>query len=55
MDDLKKAVDDANKGLERRPKDKFYNQHKQDLELAIKNHISGKILFIQKLVEKAEA
>lgn len=24
MDDLKKAVDDANKALERRPKDKFY-------------------------------
>lgn len=24
MDDLKKAIDDINKALERRPKDKFY-------------------------------
>jgi hypothetical protein len=31
MSDLKKAVDDANKALERRPKDKFYLQHKSEL------------------------
>ena len=55
MVELKKAVDDANKALEKRPKDKFYNQHKQDLETTIKNYISGRIMFITKLVEKAEA
>lgn len=29
---LRQAVKDANQALERRPKDKFYNQHKQELE-----------------------
>lgn len=28
MRDLKQAVDDANKAIERRPKDKFYKEHK---------------------------
>jgi hypothetical protein len=31
VEELKKAVDDANKGLERRPKDKFYLAHKEEL------------------------
>jgi hypothetical protein len=31
MDDLKRAVEDVNKALEKRPKDKFYLQHKADL------------------------
>ena len=55
MDDLKKAVDDVNKALEKRPKDKFYQQHRLELETAIKNNISAKIMFITKLVEKAQA
>ena len=53
MIDLKAAVVDANKALEKRPKDKYYNAHKQELETTIKNYISGKIMFITKLVEKA--
>lgn len=28
MDDLKQAVDDANKAIEKRPNDKFYKTHK---------------------------
>lgn len=35
MEELKQAVNDANKALEKRPKDKFYNQHKKDLENVI--------------------
>lgn len=31
IDDLKKALDDVNKALDKRPKDKFYLQHKADL------------------------
>ena len=32
MSDLKQAVTDANKALDKRPKDKFYNAHKGELE-----------------------
>lgn len=35
MSDLKLAVTDVNKALNKRPKDKFYNQHKQELENVI--------------------
>lgn len=35
MNDLKLAVTDVNKALNKRPKDKFYNQHKQELENVI--------------------
>jgi hypothetical protein len=55
MDDLKLAVTDVNKCLEKRPKDKFYNQHKQELEQVIQNYIAGKILFIREMIHKAEA
>lgn len=54
MSEYKIAVDDANKALAKRPKDKFYNQHKQDLDVVILNYINKKATFIKELVEKAE-
>mmetsp|Transcript_16408 Transcript_16408/g.15729 ORF Transcript_16408/g.15729 Transcript_16408/m.15729 type:complete len:84 (+) Transcript_16408:881-1132(+) len=35
MEDLKLAVGDVNKALEKRPKDKYYLKHKQELMGAI--------------------
>jgi tetratricopeptide (TPR) repeat protein len=55
MTALRQAVDDANKALERRPKDKFYNQHKQELEQVVQNYIGNKILFVREMVAKAES
>lgn len=64
IDDLKLAVEDANKALERRPKDKFYNvssisylikqAHKVELMSVVQGFINSKISFIKELVEKAE-
>lgn len=55
MGDLKKAVDDVNKALQKRPKDKFYNSHKQELENVIQNYLTNKILFVREMIGKAEA
>ena len=48
-------MDDANKAIERRPKDKIYQKHKEYLEQTIKNQIMKEVDFINKLVEKAQA
>lgn len=40
MKEYKQAVDDANKALQKRPNDKFYKQHKQDLDAVILNYIN---------------
>lgn len=53
--ELRLAVDDANKAVERRPKDKIYHKHKEHLEHTIKNQIMKEVDFINKLVEKAQA
>lgn len=53
MDDLKDAVKDANVALERRPNDRFYKQHKQDLENVINNYLTKKIMFVKEMVSKA--
>lgn len=55
MEDLKKAVDDANKALEKRPKDKFYNAHKAELEKVIQNYVTNRILFIRDMISKANS
>lgn len=55
MEDLKQAVADANKALEKRPKDKFYNAHKAELEKVIQNYVATKIMFIKEMLQKAEA
>lgn len=54
MDDLKQAVNDINKALEKRPKDKFYNAHKEELEKVIQNYVTNKIMFIKEMLYKAE-
>ncbi len=53
IEDFKQAVEDANKALERRPKDKIFNQHKSELMQVIQGYINNKILFIKELVDKA--
>lgn len=53
MYELKKAVEDVNKAIDKRPKDKFYKEHKSLLENTIKNHITERIMFINRIVEKA--
>jgi tetratricopeptide (TPR) repeat protein len=53
--ELRLAVDDANKAIERRPKDKMYQKHKEHLEHTIQNQIMKQIDFINKLVEKAQS
>lgn len=55
MEDLKQAVTDVNKALDKRPKDKFYNQHKKDLEIIIQNYLTNKIIFVREMISKAEA
>ena len=52
--DLRLAMDDANKALDRRPKDKIYQKHKVLVEEAIKEKIVVEVKFIEKLLEKAE-
>ena len=53
MDDFKQAVEDANKALEKRPNDKFYKQHKVDLENVINNYLTKQIMFTKEMVSKA--
>ena len=53
--ELRLAMEDANKALERRPKDKIYHKHKQLLEQNIVTQISREVGFITKLVDKAQA
>ena len=53
MDDLKEAVNDSNKALEKRPNDKFYKQHKADLENVINNYLTKSIMFTKEIVSKA--
>ena len=53
--ELRLAMEDANKALERRPKDKIYHKHKQLLEQTIVTQISREVGFITKLVDKAQA
>lgn len=43
VEDLKRAVTDANKALERRPKDKFYLAHKEELTRVIQANITNKV------------
>lgn len=53
--ELRLAMDDANKAIERRPKDKVYLKHKQLLEQTMVTQISKEVAFVTKLVEKANA
>ena len=50
--ELRLSVDDANKAVERRSKDKMYQKHKTLLDQAIMNQIAKEAVFINKLVEK---
>jgi hypothetical protein len=52
--ELRLAVDDANKAIERRPKDKLYQRHRAALEQTVKNKIAKEVLFVTKLVRKAQ-
>jgi tetratricopeptide (TPR) repeat protein len=53
IDELKLAVEDVNKAIEKRPKDKFYQQHKTELNAVIQATLTKKITFIKELVERA--
>ena len=53
IDDLKKAVEDANKAIEKRPKDKFYSAHREELNGVILTTLNKKISFVKELVERA--
>jgi tetratricopeptide (TPR) repeat protein len=52
--ELRLAMDDANKALDRRPKDKIYHKHKALVEQGIRDKIVTEVKFIEKLLEKAE-
>jgi tetratricopeptide (TPR) repeat protein len=52
--ELRLAMDDINKAIERRPKDKIYHKHKALVEQGIRDKIVTEVKFIEKLVEKAE-
>ncbi len=53
MEDLKRAVTDANKALEKRPKDKFYLAHKEELTKVILAKITNKVQFVSELIDRA--
>lgn len=53
--ELRLAMDDANKAIERRPKDKLYLKHKELLEQTMVSQISKEVAFVTKLVDKANA
>lgn len=46
-------MDDANKAIEKRPKDKFYQQHKKDLDAVIQANLNKQLTFIREMVDKA--
>lgn len=54
MADFKLAVADANEALTKRPNDKFYKQHKLDLEQVIQSYVSKKASFIREIADKAQ-
>jgi len=51
--ELRLAMDDINKAIDRRPKDKLYQKHKELVEKTIRDKIVSEVSFIDKLVEKA--
>ena len=50
---LKQAMQDVDKAIEKRPKDKIYKQHKEKVDQTIRDRITKEVSFINKLVEKA--
>jgi len=52
--DLKLALEDINKALEKRPNDKFYKQHRQELDTVINTKLNSEGKFVMEMVERAE-
>ena len=50
---MKQAVQDIDKAIEKRPKDKVYRQHKEKVDQTIRDRLTKEVSFITKLVEKA--
>ena len=46
-------MSDANKALERRPKDKLYLAHKEELTRVIQTNIGNQVKFVSELVDRA--
>ena len=53
MEDFNQAIEDADKAIEKRPKDKFYLSHKQELIKTMESTLAQRVKFAKDLVGKA--